>query len=141
MPPSKRLPASESQSGLEPEAKQQRSPTAEDLVPPVQLLQHYENIVPGAAEKLLKSYLDYGEHRRAMQRRAQDAQFELAKEELKLQGRGQLYGFLIALASVVGGFALATYGGQPAYGVILSGGSLAAVVAVFVTGRFTGRRE
>jgi len=117
-------------------------PTAEDLIPPpVSLLQGYEYLVPGTAERFLTAYMAFGERHREMQKQAQEAQYELARTELKLQGRGQIFGFVIAMAAILGGFLLATFGGQPTSGVLLSGGSLAAVVTALVTTRIVCGRQ
>ena len=93
-------------------------------VPPPDMLQGYENIVPGSAKQILDQASEQTTHRMRLEDKAVDAGIDNSK-------RGQWFGFVIAMAVVgVGALAVFTGAGLIGVGLILPG--LAGLVAVFV---------
>jgi len=96
-------------------------------LPPPEALEHYDSIIPGAAERILTMAEQNAAHRRNIESRALDA-------KRRENRRGQLLGFgigVIAL-SVAG---LAVYLGYPTTASVIGGGTVVGIVAAFVTGR------
>jgi uncharacterized membrane protein len=96
-------------------------------VPPPQILQGYDQIIPGAAERILRMAEEDAEHQKEIEKTA----ITLAGEEVK---RGQRYGLTIGiLAFITSIIALAL--GSEKTAIALGGTTVVGLVAVFVTGR------
>ena len=63
-----------------------------------------------------------------------------AQEDIRLQKRGQIFGFIIAMVAVGGGLYVAVHG-APAAGASISGVPLVGIVAAFLQRRKMGRVE
>jgi uncharacterized membrane protein len=95
-------------------------------IPHPDILRGYEDVCPGAADRLISMAEKYGEHRREMERRS----LSLAEAELK-SDRNQGYSglaaaTLVSIASIVGGVYVAIKG-NPGWGAALSSGGLLGV--------------
>jgi uncharacterized membrane protein len=110
-------------------AKQLSLPLSGSLLPPPEILEHYERIRPGFADRIVVSFEKQGEHRRSLEERTLLAQFELAR-------RGQIFGFILGLTALAGGTLAAVLGAQWAGGFI-GGGGVVGLVSVFVLGQRT----
>jgi len=99
-------------------------------LPPPDVLQRYNTIIPGAAERIwAMAEQDFG-HMRDMERTA-------LLGAQRLQRRGQLFGLIIGLAALATCIS-ALYFGHPTTAGVLGGSTLVGLVAVFVIGRRNG---
>ncbi len=96
-------------------------------IPRPDILRHYNEIVPGAAERILKMAEEDARHQRDIEMAALDA----AKTE---SARGQHYGFLIGLSALIT-TGIALYLGYDKVAMVLGGTTVVGLVTVFVTGR------
>ena len=96
-------------------------------IPHPDLLKGYNEIVPGAAERILAMAEDDAAHQRSME----VAALEAAKSEARL---GQWLGFFIGMAAL-GTSLVALFLGSPWVASILGGTTVIGLVSVFVVGR------
>lgn len=91
----------------------QISSTFEGPIPPPALLREYNQILPGAAERIIAMAENEGRHRQALENKAVDANIEAQKEQLSINKQqvtstfrsdtlGQTFGFLISAGCIVG---------------------------------------
>lgn len=103
-------------------------------IPPPDMLQGLDNIVPGTAAKLIKLAVDESEHRRRIESRAMDANIEAQQQQSELGLRqtksvfrsdliGQIAGFLVCVLAIVSAVFLGLEGHE----------GLAATIAVIPT--------
>lgn len=97
-------------------------------LPPPAALQGYENIVPGAAARIL-----------TMAENNNDFLIEMDKEGLRSEYTerrlGQIFGFIIALVALLGSIWLGA-NGQESTASIIGGSTVLGLVGIFVTGRY-----
>lgn len=103
-------------------------------LPPPEILQKYDEILPGAAERIIKMAEQQAEHRRSLEQ-------QVIKSDIKNSKLGVLCGFFIGMGGIIGGVVVAIYGKQPLFGGILSFASLAVLAGVFVHGTESRRKE
>lgn len=101
--------------------------------PPAAELERLKTVDPRLVSLLIESYKAEIDHRHAMERGDLEAQASLAK-------RGQIFGYSMALASLVAGVALVLYGASAA-GVAALIGSVAAVAGPFIYRAIVDRRS
>jgi uncharacterized membrane protein len=102
-------------------------------MPPPAILEGYERLVPGAAERILKMAESDTKH----QQEIEFAALRAAEAEIK---RGQIFGFVIGLTAL-GASMLALAMGSPAVAGIIGGTTVVGLVSVFIVGRFTNKTE
>jgi len=102
-------------------------------LPHPEILQGYENIVPGAAERLLAMVEQQATHRQEMER-------IVVEGGSRRSWYGLVLGFTLAVLFLVVSTALIVRGHQWA-GAVLGSVDLVALVTVFVVGRTEGRQE
>jgi uncharacterized membrane protein len=103
-------------------------------LPPPGLLEHYEKICPGSAQKIIDAAHDEGLHRQKLESKALDANIEAMRRQYAEARLGQIFALVIAIAFVaVGGFIAIK--GQPWSGTILGGVGLGGIVTAFIVGR------
>lgn len=102
-------------------------------IPSANELRKYEDIVPGAADRILKMAEEQSRHRRKMES-------EMLVASIRAERVGQILGFLIFLVALVAGIVLMILG-KDAIGLITSLGSLAAIIGLFIYSRNTGKTE
>lgn len=94
-------------------------------LPPPGILEHYERILPGAAERIMRKFELQTEHR-----------LEIEKAVIRTGNfkeiAGMFFGFIIAMTTVLGGIYTAIVG-HPWLGGSLSFVGLAALVGAFIT--------
>lgn len=100
-------------------------------IPPPTILDGYERILPGAAERIMKLAEDEARHRRSVEILTRKAEIRLAKGEHYQIYLAQLLAFIITIAFVIGSVFL-LYNGKALTGSLLASGALAAVVAAFL---------
>jgi uncharacterized membrane protein len=117
-------------SGLQnPEGKEREMVTTQQVVfsgplPPPAILKGYEDIVPGAADRIIAMAEKQSGHRQRIE------SIVLKSDELK-SILGLVFAFLIVLAAFVTG-AYTALQGRPLFGSVISLAGLAAVVGPFI---------
>lgn len=96
-------------------------------LPPPGVLQGYEDVVPGAAERIIAMAESEQNHRHHIQR-------ESTNKHYAFRRTGQFFGLLVALGGLTTAGYIA-YLGHPAAASVIGGTTLLGMVAVFVTGR------
>jgi len=100
-------------------------------LPPPELLEHYNKIIPDGADRLLRLVELQSGHRRTSETKSLDASISITK-------RGQFLAFLLSLA----GFStavLCAYLGQPVPSTVIGGGTLIGLASLFIKG-YTHKR-
>ena len=90
------------------------------------MLRQYDNIVPGAGERILAMTETEGRHRQALEAK-------LLTTESRLSLLGVISAFVLGLCTIVGG-TVCILKGQQIGGTILGGAGLVGLVSVFVYG-------
>jgi uncharacterized membrane protein len=98
-------------------------------MPPPALLEGYERIVPGAAERILAMAESDTKH----QQEIEFAALRAAASEIK---RGQIFGFVIGLTAL-GASIVALALGSPAVAGVIGGTTVVGLVSVFIIGRIS----
>jgi uncharacterized membrane protein len=99
-----------------------RSITYTGILPPPDLLTLYEDVLPGAAERIFLMAEKQGDHRRAMDR-----------GELTLAFVGVITAFVLALIGIIAGTVLG-FNGHEISGSIIGGSGLAILCGSFIYG-------
>jgi uncharacterized membrane protein len=102
-------------------------------LPPPNILAQYDQIVPGAGERIISMAENQASHR-------QDIEKKVIESDIKHAGRGLHYGLIIGLVSVIGGVICIMYGHEVG-GSIVGGTGLTGLVGVFVYGSRQRRKE
>lgn len=102
-------------------------------IPPPHFLQGYEEILPGSADRLIKMAEYQSAHRQEIEKIA-------ISKQLNQSGRGQNYGFILAMTFLVAAFILIILGHETA-GTIIGTVDLVALVSVFVIGKTFQRKD
>lgn len=103
-------------------------------LPPPEILQKYDTVLPGAAERIIAMAERQAAHRQQMEKEV--VQGEIADKEADRQEahRGQLFGLVIALVAFSCGTALVIMGHAKA-GTAIATSVILGLVSVFVFGR------
>jgi uncharacterized membrane protein len=102
-------------------------------LPPPALLEHYNTIHPGAADRIIRMAEEQGSHRREMEK------LELQANNA-VQTRGPVLGFILAMTAVIGGIWLISRG-MAVTGLVSLISAIGAPVGVFVYGKYQQRKE
>jgi len=92
----------------------------------------YEKTVPGAGDRILRMAEQEQSFRHDVEKRRTNAVIEDAKEIRRLERYGQWLGFIIAIVALIIGYFLGV-NNKTTCAVILFGGTIATLVAIFVT--------
>ncbi len=107
-------------------------------LPPPEIIQGYENVVPGSGERILAMAEKQQEHRLTIEKQQQEHQVasetKLINNEIRLNYLGLICAFFIAVFGLSGSIYLGLKD-KPVASAILSGGTLASLVGVFISGR------
>lgn len=95
--------------------------------------QQYERVLPGAADRILSMAEKQSEHRQVLEKSAILSDVENSK-------RGQWFGFIIAIACIIGGFVLIALD-KDITGLSVIFASIASLVGVFIYGRKSDAKE
>lgn len=96
-------------------------------IPPPEILNGFEQIVPGAAERILAMAEENGKHQREMEKKALAVAFRTVLI-------GQIFGLVIGVLAFVTCI-IALYLGSENTAMTIGGVTVTGLVAVFVTGR------
>jgi len=113
-------------------------------LPDPETLQHYEQVHPGIAERIIQRFEKEAEHRQTMENKIVDAQIEHQRSEMAAFRWGQFFAFAIAVVGLVAsgiGVYHAQSAGQALAAASIGGVSLATLVGVFIYGRKTSPPE
>ena len=101
-------------------------------IPTPPVLEYYDQILPGAAERILVMAEKEGDHRRTIEKSIVDA-------ECRLKNRGQWFALTFSLAAlcVVG---MAVYFDRTAIGTAVGVSTIVGVVGLFILGRKHGAK-
>ena len=102
-------------------------------LPPPVLLEKYEQICPGAADRILKQWETQTEHRQGLENRAVDSNIANSR-------RGQVFAFILALVTLGIAVWLITIG-RSTQGLAVIIGEITTLALVFITGRRKENRE
>ena len=97
------------------------------------ILKQYDDIVSGAAERIIRMAEQQAQHR-------QDLEARVIRTDNLKSLLGMVFGFVIALVGFGGGL-YAAFAGQPFWGGAVSIGTLASVVLAFIYGTRVRERE
>lgn len=110
-----------------------QSQTFSGPLPPPEVLEKFESVVPGSAERIIKMAEEQSAHRKYLERMVIESDVARSKW-------GQALGFLIAIAGLAISAIIAIYGNAIAGGII-GVGTLASLVGVFMYGSSTRSKE
>ena len=96
------------------------------ILPHPMLLKQFDEVLPGTAERIITMTEKEGEHRRNIEK-------QVVESEFKTQKLGIMFGFLVALAGMLGSVFLAFYDKTIA-STILGSSTLVSLVSVFIKG-------
>ncbi len=96
-------------------------------IPPPELLRKYEELIPGAADRIMSMAERQGSHRQTLE--SQVINSNIANERL-----GKILGFIICVLAISGGI-YAVVLGKSAMGIAAIVAPLGALVAVFIYGK------
>lgn len=102
-------------------------------LPPPQLLEHYNQILPGSAERLISMWENQVKHR-------QELENKVITSDIRQSYFGSILGFIIALAAIGAGTFLA-YIGRPTEGISAILSALVGLVGVYAWGSYQRRKE
>jgi uncharacterized membrane protein len=102
-------------------------------LPPPEALKRYDEIVPGAAERIIKMAEQQAEHRRSLEQ-------QVIKSEIKNSKLGIYFGFTIGIVGIIGAIVVAILGKQK-FGGVIGLASLASLVGVFIYGSKSRKDE
>ena len=112
-----------------------RSEQFKGPLPHPEILRSYNEIVPGSAQSIIDSFVTEGDYRRKQGTRRMLMCEDWAREDIGLQKRGQVFGFILAFTGIAGGLAVMAFSarlGAEIGGAVVSGASLAAIVVAFL---------
>ena len=103
-------------------------------IPPPEALARYEEIQPGAADRILKMAEKQQEHRMVLETKAIGGQVDQSK-------RGQLFGFILVFVCIAVAVFFAVYFGMTAFAVTFLCVTMVSVVGLFVTGKMAVQKD
>lgn len=102
-------------------------------LPPPEVMERYEQIVPGAGSRIINQFEQQGTHRREMESYA-------LRESTSRAHWGLVAGFVVAMTTIIGGVVIIVTG-HSAEGLAALVLGLVSLVGVFVYGRYSQSRE
>jgi uncharacterized membrane protein len=102
-------------------------------LPPPEVLEKYNQVLPGAAERILAMAEQQSRHRQTIETKVIDS-------NVFVQKLGPILGFIIAMTAVVGGIVLILKG-KDGYGLASILTPLAGLVGVFIYGKQRQKKE
>jgi uncharacterized membrane protein len=102
-------------------------------LPPPEVLEKYNQVVPGLAERIITMAEQQSKHRQGLERTVVDSNAFVQKV-------GPFLGFIVAMTAVGGGIELILKG-KDGYGLAAIIGALASLAGVFIYGKSKQRKE
>ena len=102
-------------------------------LPPPAVLEQYDALVPGAAERIFRRWEKQSDHRMEMEKAT-------GESDSRRSDKGLLFAFILSLIIISSGTYIAVYV-QPWVGASIIGGNIAGLAGIFVYGTNARRRE
>ncbi|HLG16488.1 MAG TPA: DUF2335 domain-containing protein [Blastocatellia bacterium] len=102
-------------------------------LPPPGMMEHYERILPGSADRIVTMAEKQSAHR-------QDIESRVITSNIGNERLGQIFAFILGLIGLIGSIVLASLG-RISIGLIMFLAILVSLVAVFIVGRYAQSRE
>ena len=102
-------------------------------LPPPHIVERYERVLPGAAERIFKMAEDQSRHRR-------DLETLVIHSDIRNSKLGLVFGLIIGLAALIAAVIM-VYFGNVTGGSLLGVGTITALVGVFVYGSQGRKKE
>ena len=102
-------------------------------LPPPNTLGHYEQIHPGAADRIIAMAESQSVHRQELEK-------FVVTGNIKQALRGQVFGLIVGLTAIIGGV-YCVIRGYTIGGSVIGGGGLTGLVSVFVIGKWKSSKE
>lgn len=102
-------------------------------LPPPEILEKYNRVFPGLAERIIGMAEQQSKHRQNLEKTVVDS-------NAFVQKAGPFLGFVVAMTAVVGGIELILKG-KDGYGLAAIIGALASLAGVFIYGKTRQRKE
>ena len=103
-------------------------------LPPPGLLKGYEDVCPGAADRIVRMAEDQGKHRRELEQKLAEASVEEMRRGFGEARLGQIFAFMIGIAFLLVGAYVSIHGPSWVGGLFGSIG-IGGIVATFIRGR------
>lgn len=103
-------------------------------------MERWEKAAPGAADRFLTLLEKQTEAEIELEKRQLELEAEVARRNLSLLARGQIFGFSIGVIAIAAG-AYTAISGEPLAGSFIGGAGVASLVGVFVADRWREARE
>lgn len=97
------------------------------------MLQQYNQIFPGCAERIVQMAESQASHR-------QDLERTVIHGNIRAERLGQIFAFIIAMSAIVGGVVLIMFG-RDVEGLVAILAALGSLAGVFIYGRWRQERE
>jgi uncharacterized membrane protein len=110
-----------------------KTATFQGPIPPPDFLRKYNEFIPNGAERILAMAENQSQHRQNLEK-------TVIEGDNRRADRGQIFGFIIALIALLGGFGLIA-AGKDGFGIASVLGSLATLTGVFVYGSISRKKE
>ena len=102
-------------------------------LPPPEVLKRFDEVVPGSAERIIKTAEGQFVHRTELERK-------LIESDIVRSKWGQILGFIIAIVGLLGAVVVSIFG-SGVVGAVIGVGTLASLVGVFMYGSKTRSEE
>ncbi len=102
-------------------------------LPPPAMLEHYERVLPGSADRILRMAEQQSAHRQELEARK-------LRSDIRNESLGQILAFTLALVGLLGGLFLA-YEGKSLAGLTTFITTLVSLLGLFIFGRKTQEKE
>jgi len=102
-------------------------------LPPPEVLEKYNQVLPGLAERIMAMAEQQSKHRQGLERTVVDS-------NAFVQKLGPFLGFFVAVTAVIGGIFLILKG-KDGYGLAAIIGALASLAGVFIYGKSKQKKE
>lgn len=102
-------------------------------LPPPQVLEKYNQVVPGAADRIIAMAESQSKHR-------QDLELKVITADIRSAKLGLWFGLIIGLTAIIGGVSCIIMGGEIG-GSVIGGTGITGLVGVFVYGSTQRRKE
>lgn len=111
-------------------------------------LNQYDNVVPGAAELIVRMFEEQAKHRMDIEKKQiEDMQNRTAIEKTYASSEsfiailGVLFAFIISLITLLGGLYMIVFAGHEYIGTIFSGAGLTPLIGIFINGTKTSHNS
>ncbi|MGC2283668.1 MAG: DUF2335 domain-containing protein [Candidatus Acidiferrum sp.] len=102
-------------------------------LPPPEILEKYNQVMPGLAERIISMAEQQGKHRQGLER-------TVVESNAFVQKVGPFLGFVVAMTAVIGGIELVLRG-KDGYGLAAIITALASLAGVFIYGKSKQRKD